>query len=63
MFGDNTRKDKWSRNELQVLLGYHKSGVASSALIETFNRTEQAINKMAIRMGVKLGAKNKKGDK
>ena len=57
----NNRIDKWTPCELRVLMGYHKSGISASELVDTFGRTEQAINKKAIRQGVKLGNKNTQG--
>jgi hypothetical protein len=57
----NNRTDKWTDCELMVLMGYHKSGISASELVDTFGRTEQAITKKAIRQGVKLGSKNTQG--
>tara|TARA_R110000851_G_scaffold230978_1_gene383847 strand:- start:180 stop:359 length:180 start_codon:yes stop_codon:yes gene_type:complete len=57
----SNRTDKWTPCELRVLMGYHKSGISASELVDTFGRTEQAINKKAIRQGVVLGNKNTKG--
>ena len=52
MIGEN----KWTAEECKALLGWHKSGLTAKSLMEFFGRTEQAIQKMAVRRGVKLGA-------
>ena len=31
----NNRTDKWTPCELRVLMGYHKSGVSASELVDT----------------------------
>ena len=55
------KTDEFTTCELRILMGFHKSGISASELVDTFGRTEQAITKKAIRQGVKLGNKNKQG--
>ena len=50
-----THQRNWTRNEIQILQGYHGSGVDVNELVAMFNRSEKAIRAKAFYHGIKLG--------